>query len=538
MRPAKGNAAWGARWSLRAEGFPLKLCVLKGLGRIGASGSLRRLVAAALVATPALVWAESSPLTVVTPTHSREVPTVVHEGAELVAIEDVAVGFGMTVTSDNRGAAATLVVGSHEVGLYEGKSLASVDGDLRLLSAPVRNVDNRWLVPVDGVARLLEPLLGLPVSWRPAERVLVMGRVSIPTVSVAMSSSAGLVRIVFDASESVPFRVEQGSDRITVSVDRDLIEASLPTEPMTGGIVEWVEFQRGEENTFVVRLGPGFRGVRAAEQESPPRLVLELRGETQTAEVQRPRPTPPPRWASDPVGNEIRTIVIDPGHGGKEVGARGPGGTLEKDVTLAIARRLRDQLVDALGVRVFLTRNQDAEVELDTRTAIANNYKADLFVSIHANGFRVDGARGSEVYFLSYQASDEASRRIAQIEGAAELGSAAPGSDLALILWDMAQAEHLEESSALATRVQDELASVTGSASRGVKQAPFRVLVGATMPAVLVEVAFISNPREEKLLASADYQSKVAAALLRGIARYRRERAARHGVSAASAGRP
>jgi N-acetylmuramoyl-L-alanine amidase len=402
----------------------------------------------------------------------------------------------------------------------------------------VRNVDNRWLVPVDGVARLLEPLLGLPVSWRPAERVLVMGRVSIPTVSVAMSSSAGLVRIVFDASESVPFRVEQGSDRITVSVDRDLIEASLPTEPMTGGIVEWVEFQRGEENTFVVRLGPGFRRVRAAEQESPPRLVLELRGETQTAEVQRPRPTPPPRRASDPVGNEIRTIVIDPGHGGKEVGARGPGGTLEKDVTLAIARRLRDRLVDALGVRVFLTRNQDAEVELDTRTAIANNYKADLFVSIHANGFRVGGARGSEVYFLSYQASDEASRRIAQIEGAAELGSAAPGSDLALILWDMAQAEHLEESSALATRVQDELASVTGSASRGVKQAPFRVLVGATMPAVLVEVAFISNPREEKLLASADYQSKVAAALLRGIARYRRERAARHGVSAASAGRP
>ena len=521
---------------MRAEGFPLKLRVLKGFGRIGASGSLRRLVAAALVVAPALAWAESSSFTVVTPTHSREVSTVVHDGAELVAIEDVAVGFGMTVTSDNRGAAATLVVGSHEVGLYEGKSLASVDGDLRLLSAPVRTVDNRWLVPVDGVARLLEPLLGLPVSWRPADRVLVLGRVSIPTVSVAMSSSAGLVRIVFDASESVPFRVEQGSDRITVFVDRDLIEASLPTEPMTGGIVDWVEFQGGKENTFVVRLGPGFRRVRAAEQKS--RLVLELRGETQAAEVQRPRPTPPSRRASDPVGNEIRTIVIDPGHGGKEVGARGPGGTLEKDVTLAIARRLRDRLVDALGVRVFLTRNQDAEVDLDTRTAIANNYKADLFVSIHANGFRVRGARGSEVYFLSYQASDEASRRIAQIEGAAEFGSAAPGSDLALILWDMAQAEHLEESSALATRLQDELAGVTGSGSRGVKQAPFRVLVGATMPAVLVEVAFISNPREEKLLASADYQSKVAAALLRGIARYRRERAARHGFSAASAGRP
>ncbi len=500
---------------------------------------IRCLVAAALIVTPALAWSESAPITVVTPSHRREVPTVVRGGAELVAIEDVAVGFGMTVTSDNRTGAATLVVGSHEVGLYEGKSLVSVDGDLRLLSAPVRNENNRWLVPVDGVARLLGPLLSLPVDWRPAQRVLVVGRVSIPTVSVSMSSSAGRVRIVFEASESVPFRVERASDRITVSVDRDLIEASLPTEPITGSIVEWVEFQGGNENTFVVRLGPGFRQLRAAEQESPPRLVLELHGEAKTAEagVGAKRPRPKPRPASVPAAAGIRTIVIDPGHGGDEVGARGPGGTFEKDVTLAIARRLRDRLVDVLGVRVFLTRNQDAEVELDTRTAIANNYKADLFVSIHANGFRARGARGSEVYFLSYQASDEESRRIAQIEGAAEFGSAAPGSDLALILWDMAQAEHLEESSALATRIQDELAAVTGSATRGVKQAPFRVLVGATMPAVLVEVAFISNPREEKLLASADYQSKVAAALLRGIARYRRERAARHG-SAAPAGRP
>lgn len=494
------------------------------------------------MAVMALLWpaaqAWSASLTLVTPSDRREVTTVERDGAELVAIEDVTVGYGLTVTSDNRTASATLVVGDHQVGLYEGKSLASVDGDLRLLSAPVRSENNRWLVPVDGVPRLLGPLLGVPVEWRPSQRVLVVGRVSIPAVQVSLSSAPGVVRITFDASEEVPFRVEQASDQITVSVDRDLIEASLPAEPIAGDIVQWVQFQGGSQNTFAVRLGPGFRQVRAAEQESPPRLILELRGESQTTSAARPRPTPPPAPALASPGPGIRTIVIDPGHGGEEVGARGPGGTLEKDVTLAIARRLRDQLVDTLGVRVFLTRDQDAEVELDTRTAIANNYKADLFVSIHANGFRVRGAKGSEVYFLSYQASDEESRRVAQLEGAADFGPAAPGSDLALILWDMAQAEHLEESSALATRIQEELAGVTGSKSRGVKQAPFRVLVGATMPAVLVEVAFISNPREEKLLASAEYQSKVAGALLRGIARYRQERAARLGGAGAPAGRP
>ncbi len=523
------------------ERFALKLPVLKGFGRNKHSTFARRLVAVALVATPVLAQPASSPLTVLTSTLRREVPTVVRNGVEMVAIEDVAVGFGMTVTSDARGGAATLTVGSHEVGLYEGKSLASVDGDLRLLSAPVRHEDRRWLVPVDGVPRLLEPLLGQPVEWRVVSRVLIVGRVSIPRVSVSTFASAEAVRVVFDASESVPFRVEQAADRITVSIDRDLVDASVTPGSPGGGIVESVEFLGGEENTFAVHLGPGFREVRASEQESPPRLVLELRGETARADAAtsppaRPAPAPP-RRAPVPADDVIRTIVIDPGHGGDEVGARGPGGTLEKNVSLAIARRLRDEIVNALGVQVFLTRNRDVEMDLDARTAVANNYKADLFVSIHANAVRARGARGSEVYFLSYQASDEESRRIAQLEGAAvPLGSVAPGSDLAVILWDMAQAEHLEESSALATRIQESLAGVTGSESRGVKQAPFRVLVGATMPAVLVEVAFISNPEEEALLSSAGYQAKIARALMRGIARYRSEREARLGAE--TAGRP
>jgi N-acetylmuramoyl-L-alanine amidase len=217
-------------------------------------------------------------------------------------------------------------------------------------------------------------------------------------------------------------------------------------------------------------------------------------------------------------------VVIDPGHGGDETGATGPAGNHEKDVTLAIARKLRAQLV-GLGMQVFLTRERDEAVDLDARTAVANNYKADLFLSIHANASRARQAAGSEVYFLSYQAEDAETRRMAQAEGMAHLPAAGGGSDLALILWDMAQAEHLEESSALASRIQEELATSRGSEGRGVKQAPFRVLVGAAMPAVLVEVAFISNADEEKLLISDAFQSKVAAALARGVARYRQERA-------------
>jgi N-acetylmuramoyl-L-alanine amidase len=300
-----------------------------------------------------------------------------------------------------------------------------------------------------------------------------------------------------------------------------------------------VQFLGGEDNVFAVALGPRFQKLKATEQESPARLVLELSGpplppgERPAAAAPAARP---PRPAEEPA---VRTIVVDPGHGGENVGAKGTEGTLEKDIVLAIARKLRAELVNARGLQVFLTRDRDEDVGLDERTAIANNYKADLFVSIHANASRARGAKGSEVYFLSYQASDDESRWVAQMEGAAEpLTAAPPGSDLALILWDMAQAEHLEESSALASRIQEELAGVTGSEGRGVKQAPFRVLVGATMPAVLVEVAFISNPDEEKQLASDAYQSRIAAALARGIERFRRERAARLGGAPVSPGGP
>jgi N-acetylmuramoyl-L-alanine amidase len=499
-----------------------------------------RLALAGLLILAPVLAAAAAPITVLTATQRREVATVSRADGELVPIDDVLAGFDATFAPDVPGRAVTVRRGSHELVLHDKKSLASVDGDLKLLSSPVSLEGGRWLVPVDGLPRLVGGLLDRPVEWRVAQRILVIGPLSIPKIKVSTFVSADLVRVVFEASEAVPFRVQQESGRVTVSVPRDLVDVSLPPTRLAGGIVESVQFLGGAENVFAVTSGHRFQKLKATEQETPPRLVLEMSaapsvpGE-RAGVAHPPAPAPRPQPAEEPA---VRTVVIDPGHGGENTGAAGEGGTLEKDVALAIARKLRAELVTARGLQVFLTRDRDVEVGLDERTAIANNYKADLFVSVHANASRARGARGSEVYFLSYQASDDESRWVAQAEGAAEPIAHAPaGSDLALILWDMAQAEHLEESSALASRIQEELAVVTGSEGRGVKQAPFRVLVGATMPAVLVEVAFISNPAEEKLLASDAYQSKVAASLARGIERFRREQAARlGGVSAAPGG--
>jgi N-acetylmuramoyl-L-alanine amidase len=296
-----------------------------------------------------------------------------------------------------------------------------------------------------------------------------------------------------------------------------------------------VQYAGGRDNSFVITTGRRFQTLKAMEQDGPPRLVVEILG---TALPARPATTAAPATPRSEPSNSPppspRVVVVDPGHGGGDHGAKGATGTLEKDVSLVLARRLKNQLVNAHGLQVFLTRERDEDVPLDQRTAVANNYKADLFVSIHANSHRVRSAFGSEVYFLAWQATDDETTWMAQSEGAATnpvvtSAGGAPVSDLSLILWDMAQAEHLQESSLLASRIQEELAVVTGSEGRGVKQAPFRVLVGATMPAVLVEVAFISNPDEEKLLTSEAYQTKVAAALSRGVTRFLAQLEARTG---------
>jgi N-acetylmuramoyl-L-alanine amidase len=488
---------------------------------------------AVLAATPVtLLAASSDPVVVIVDQQRREITPILRGEAELVPLVELLQGLPVSATPDPRVGAITLTAEGHEVTLYDRKSLASVDGDLRLLSSNVLLDNGRWLVPVDSVPRFLAPLLRKKAEWRPAQRTLLIGDVTVPRIAVRTSASGNAVRVVIEASEKVPFRVAQEQGRVTVAVPRDVVDVSLQPERLTGGIVEVVQFIGGKDNVFTITLGRRFKELQAHEEETPSRLVLDF----QALPLAAGEPTPSPTASASaapraPVaeGPAVRTVVIDPGHGGEDVGAKGPGGTLEKDVTLAIARKVRAAVANQLGLQAFLTRDKDQDVALDERASFANNYKSDLFISIHANASRAQGARGSEVYFLSYQASDDESRRVAAREGGdvPAGASAPPGSDVALILWDMAQAEHLEESSSLASRIQEELAGVTGSEGRGVKQAPFRVLVGAAMPAVLVEVAFISNSEEEKLLTSDAYQGKIAAAVVRGIARFQHEHAQR-----------
>lgn len=229
-------------------------------------------------------------------------------------------------------------------------------------------------------------------------------------------------------------------------------------------------------------------------------------------------------------GGGSRAIVIDPGHGGTETGAV-TNGVVESQLTLQVARLLKSRLEQKVSARIVLTRNDDSTVPHAQRVAIANQNKGELFISLHFNSYTGTRARGAETYFLSRQASDNLAQNLADAENAGGEAAAGPSDGLELILWDLAQSHHLSESQRFATLVQQELNTTLGLPDRGVRQAPFRVLVGTNMPAVLVELGFVSNAEEAAKLQDPLYLDELANALVRAVMRFR----SREGIEAAPA---
>jgi N-acetylmuramoyl-L-alanine amidase len=221
------------------------------------------------------------------------------------------------------------------------------------------------------------------------------------------------------------------------------------------------------------------------------------------------------------LGLKIGRIVIDPGHGGHDTGTIGPNGLQEKNLVLDVARRLGKLLEARLGADVVYTRQDDTFIPLETRTAIANQEQADLFVSIHANSSHDPDARGVETYYLNFTSNADA------LEVAARENAVSDKSihELQDLVKKIALKEKIEESREFAADVQRSLhsglsARSPGLRDRGVKKAPFIVLIGANMPSILAEISFVSNPTDERKLGMAEYRQRIAESLYRGVSKY------------------
>jgi len=242
----------------------------------------------------------------------------------------------------------------------------------------------------------------------------------------------------------------------------------------------------------------------------------------------------PARAATAADGDRFDVVVLDAGHGGEDTGALGARGLAEKDVALDVAQRLARRLRKQ-GLRVVMTRDHDVFVPLEKRTSIANDARGDLFVSIHANAARSASPRGIETYFVSLEASDAEARAVAQLENEALGASAAalPRPDpLSAILGDMMSSLATEESNDFAKLAQRELDAVDAARSRGVKQAPFVVLMGVQMPASLVEIGFLTNRDEENALRTSNRRDALADALASAVREFGKRYDARRGAPA------
>jgi N-acetylmuramoyl-L-alanine amidase len=272
-----------------------------------------------------------------------------------------------------------------------------------------------------------------------------------------------------------------------------------------------------------------FENYNVFSLNNPFRIVIDVRGRSELQDETNPDIAEAFSDKNASIARQlalgVRRIVVDPGHGGKDYGAPGyRKGVHEKDVVLDISKKLAARLKKELACEVLMTRSDDVYLTLEERTAIANTKKADLFISVHANAARNRNAYGIETYFLNLT-TDEESIAVAARENATSEKNI---SELQTILNDLMRNAKVNESSRLATYVQKDLCGYLDQHysqiyDKGVKQAPFYVLLGAQMPSILIETSFISNSRECRRLTDSQYQDHLCEGIVKGVRRYIQE---------------
>ncbi|MCK4764591.1 MAG: N-acetylmuramoyl-L-alanine amidase [Candidatus Aminicenantes bacterium] len=365
--------------------------------------------------------------------------------------------------------------------------------------------------------------------------LLLLITFSLFPISVCIRSfdHKDFTRVVFEGDRGFEYNFESSKTALEIKLEKKINVKKKIEKFKNSRLVDKVVHRLDKNrSSFTVHFKSPFRIVNHFVLERPFRVVFDLsKAPGITARARLPETgggtgKPQEEESLDPPPARkkiaIETICIDPGHGGSDLGAIGKSNVLEKDITLQVSRKLKRLIEAKLGLRVLMTRRGDTEVSLDSRVALANNQKADMFISIHVNGSFRRAARGPETFYVSLKATDQESFQLAQKENKAfdEIEKMAEEDELKMILWNMAQTEFIKDSSKLADFIQKELNILMHTRNRGVKQAPFRVLMRAAMPAVLIEVAFLTNPTEEKKLKNDSLLNEVALAIYTGINKY------------------
>jgi N-acetylmuramoyl-L-alanine amidase len=458
-----------------------------------------------------------------------DLATVAHEGRAYVALVRIAEALAAPLDASASSTRAHIRTGAHVVTFTRNWSQVLVDGRPLVLDAPVRVKRGTWLVPATFVARVLPTLQASvpaasprlparPVRGAPAAAATAPAVRQATLDDLRLRSYPSFTRVVVETSDVVPYTIEARGPR-EARVRLASVAGTPRVEEVQDGLIASLRLDRAARDAMLTVVFEGQGGdLKASTLADPPRIVLDFTrlGERE-ARGRRPDAAP------------LRLIVMDAGHGGHDPGASGPTGLSEKEVVLDVTRRAAKLVEDRLDIKVKLSRDGDHFVPLRDRTSFANRERADLFVSIHANAHRESASEGVEIYFLSSEATDKAARQVAALENAViQLEKPSPAAKRGVdfvrsILWDLAQSEFQTESQDVAGILLDSMTRALRIPNRGVKQAGFYVLGGAAMPAVLVEIGFLTNPKEERRLRDPRYRDEIARAIAEGLAQYKRQ---------------
>ena len=477
--------------------------------------------------------APAIPLQLISRDARRPVPTTIVGGQELVALDDVVTLLGVSLREDTAAGGITVTYRTRSIALTADQAMASVGGRVVALPSPVRRNGRRWLVPLEFLTRALAPIYDQKIDLRRASRLLIVGDLRVPRVVGRIDATGPPTRATIEITPPAGVTSSVEAGRILLRLDVEALDMALQLG--SAGLID--QIRAGDQpNTLAIFLNSrsGTPRVVTSSTADLTRVVIDVPAPNAPLDAPAPSTSVAPPAAAAPTSaaaaarpvlapprTGLQTIVIDPGHGGTDVGAKGPAGTEEKAITLEVARRLRTLIESRLGIRVILTRDDDRAVTPDERAALANNRKADLFLSLHANAASSPTVAGAEVFHLLLDREGEDARRRAEADAVSLPVVGGSTRTIEAIRWDLAQASHVEVSAMLAGLLVDELGGHVPMGPRPRQQAPLRVLVGANMPAALIEMAYLTNPEQEKALQSDEFQALLAQSIFDAITRYR-----------------
>ena len=369
-------------------------------------------------------------------------------------------------------------------------------------------------------------------SSRPgmAQKTIPVGDHLLKQIRIA-ETQPGTTRIVLDLEQGADFTASQLSnpERLMVELHAKGAKTSAVTAAVTGAATGIVEPAKPlpappilTESSIAAKTFPSPAVLTPVSR--PVSVPTPVATNQRKSEIPQPKPAARnaggDRTLTRALGLKLGRVVLDPGHGGHDSGTHGPSGLTEKDLVLDVSQRLAGLIEDRMGSEVLLTRTDDTYVSLEGRTKIANEAKADLFLSIHANSSPVKSVTGVETYYLNFTTSRAA------LDLAARENAPAESSifDLKDVLEKIALKDKIDESREFASRLQMSLFTLTKASAagknRGIKKAPFVVLIGAQMPSVLAEIGFLTNSNDEALMRKTEHRQKIAEALYKGIAAY------------------